>query len=128
MEILGGIHDFINLGEKGHSFWAIRKMANKSHTTVQYIVNCYKDLENRSRSNRPRKLLCIHRRGSLKEIREKPTTDTPKLAGMLSNLYCVNFVPETLRVVQKSNGLNSCVLRKMPLISKIYKKKHLKCA
>uniref|UniRef100_T1HFN6 Transposase IS30-like HTH domain-containing protein n=1 Tax=Rhodnius prolixus TaxID=13249 RepID=T1HFN6_RHOPR len=59
----------INLREKNHSLREIGKMVNKSHATVQYVINRYK--ENKSLGNRPRKLVGIHRGAILKEMREK---------------------------------------------------------
>lgn len=118
----------IRLREEGQSFRKIAKTVNKSHATVQYIVNRQKEIEtlsNRPRSGRPRKLDSNQRRAILRTVVENPMTSAPKLAGMVNKDYGVNVVPQTVRNVLKRFGYNGCTPRHKPFISAVNKRKRL---
>lgn len=91
----------VKLREEGKSLREIAGIVKKSHSTIQYIINRYKEtksFEDRKRSNRPQKLEVDHKRAILRTIRIELKTSAPKLT-MVETDYGVKVVPETIRII-----------------------------
>lgn len=118
----------VKLREDGNSLRNIAQTINKSHSTVQYIINRYNEtdsFEDRKRTGRPQKLKSHQKRAILRTIVTEPKTSAPKLAGMIDTDYNVKVVPQTIRNVIRNAGYKGCVARKKPFISQINKRKRL---
>ncbi|CAK9796198.1 hypothetical protein ANTQUA_LOCUS662 [Anthophora quadrimaculata] len=92
----------IGLRNEGQSLRKIAKTVGKSHATVQYIIDSYKQLktfEDRPRLDRPRKLQPIHRRAILKAVCENPKISAPTLRNEIEDDYSTSVAPETIRNV-----------------------------
>ncbi|KAK2578330.1 hypothetical protein KPH14_012631 [Odynerus spinipes] len=81
------IREFIvKLRKEGATLRKIAQMTNKSHSSVEYVVDRYNKtglLQNRQRTGRPQKLETHHKRAILRTIRTDPRTSAPKLASMI---------------------------------------------
>lgn len=113
---------------QGLSLRKIAKKFNKSHSTVQYVLKRYRDLESledRRKTGRPRKLESHHRRCIIAQINENPQTSATSLASGIHRDYGIKVHPETVRNVLRTAGFRGRTARRKPFISKVNKKKRL---
>lgn len=121
------IHHF----QMGKSYRQIGKIVNRSHTTVQSIVDRYKNenrIKNKVRKS-PRKIFNYYdERWILRKVEEDPKISAPKLAKEAEKYLHKSVNPQTIRNLLKKHKLNSRVARKKPFISKVNKVKRLQFA
>lgn len=106
--------------KKGNSLRFIGNLLNLHHSTVQYIVNKYKNngsVDNAPRTGRPKKLSRRNVSMVLKEVSKNPRVTRAELAQEISNATGVTVHAKTIGRVLHSGGYASRVPRKKPLIS-----------
>ena len=92
----------VNLAIKGHCLPKIGQLANKTHSTVQYIVNKFKytgSLKNKARKPKRKILSAREERYALNKIRNNPKLSAPKLRWIVENTTRKIICNQTIRRV-----------------------------
>lgn len=107
--------------KKGKSLRNIGDLVNIKHSTVQYIVNKYKNkgsVENVPRTGRPKKVSRREVSLVIKEVTKNPRVTRAKLAEQVALTTGTIVHPKTIGRILHCGGYASRVPRKKPLISK----------
>jgi len=116
---------------RGKSYREIGELFQKSHSTVQHIVERYKR-ENRlcnKKRKSPKKLLSdADERWILRYVKKKknPRMSAPKIASEVENYLKKIVSAETVRRVLRKHNFHGRVARKKPFISKKKSKRPVK--
>lgn len=116
---------------RGKSYREIGDLFQKSHATVQHIVERYKRenrLINKKRKS-PKKILSdADERWILRYVKKNPRMSAPKIASEVENYLKMIVSAETVRRVLRKHNFHGRVARKKPFISKKNQKDRLKFA
>lgn len=118
----------IKLHFEGKSLREIGKIVEKTHTTIQSIINKQKThgtVENLPGRGRKKILSVQTQRYIVRKIKENPKASIPKLTEEVTKIIGKPLSADTVRRTLKSEGYNGRVARKKPYISNVNKKKRL---
>lgn len=121
----------INMHRMGKSYTEIGKLVKRSRSTIQKVVNRFKQenrIENKARTGRPRKLSEREERYICNEAWKDPKKSAVKLAVEVQKNFDTTVHEETIRRVLHKSNLKSYSARKKPYVSEINRKKRLEFA
>lgn len=121
----------LKLHSEGKSLREIGKIIGRTHTTVQSLINKFKNhgtVETLPGRGRKKILSSYNKRYIERKIKENPKISLPKLTEEVGKLIKKPISVETVRRSLKSEGYNGRVARKKPFISKANQKKRLEFA
>ena len=121
----------MRLYNQGKSYSDIANTVGRSRSTVQSIVNRFKNKEtliNNERSVRPRKLSTREQRYVINIIKKSPRTTSSEIAAQLAEYFNNPVSSRTVRRVLHRFRYRGRVPRKKPYISKINRTKRLQFA
>ncbi|GBM58381.1 hypothetical protein AVEN_185485-1 [Araneus ventricosus] len=93
----------------GKSVRNIAKLVNLSHSTVQYVIKCFKEenrIENEVRKGRSAKLTERDQRFIIRKFVKNPRLSALKVSAEFNEKFSTPISPETVRRVLKAAGLN----------------------
>ncbi|XP_055623184.1 uncharacterized protein LOC129766634 [Toxorhynchites rutilus septentrionalis] len=109
----------------------IARSVGRPRTTVQDIINRYKNSENfdnKPRTGRPCKLTGRAKRKIIQIIEKKPKTSSTKVCGELLEFSGKDVHSRTVRRVLNNAQYSARIRRKKPLISKVNQAERLNFA
>lgn len=121
----------ISMCYRGKSLREIAAAVGRTHSTVQKIVNKWKNegtLKNLAGRGRKRILTSADERIIVRTLRKNPKTSIPKLTSDVAGTIGRPLSADTVRRVAHRNNLRGRVARKKPFISKVNMKKRLEFA
>ena len=121
------IHNY----KMGKSYRQIGKIVNRSHTTVQSILDRYKNengINNKVRKSPKFFFNDYDERWILRKVEQDPKISVPKLAKEVEKHLHKNVNPQMIKNVLQKHKLNNRVARKKSFISKVNKVKRLNFA
>ena len=118
----------INNHKMGKSYSQIAVIIGKSKSTMQKIINRFKNekrIENKPRSGRPLKLNATEERKIVALIKNDPIISASKIAAELKESLDKSVSADTVRRSIKRAGYNAqqCAARKKPFINETNRKK-----
>ncbi|KAL1497932.1 hypothetical protein ABEB36_008812 [Hypothenemus hampei] len=112
----------------GKSYRQIGKIVNRSHTTVQGIVNRFlyqHRIKNKVRKS-PKKIFNNYdERWILRKVAQDPKISAPRLAKLVEKYLHKKVNPQTIRNLLNRHKIHSRVARKKPWVSKVNRTKRL---
>jgi transposase len=93
--------------EEGKSINEIAKLIDRSKSTIHYILkkfNDEKDITNKPRPGRPKKLTEREEKTVIREIQRDPFISGPKLASIVATQFKKKVHPELCRRLMRKNG------------------------
>ena len=121
----------INLALRGYSLRKIGQTVNKSHSTVQYIVNKFREegsTQNVPRKPKERRLNKRDERFILKRVRENPRLSVPQLRPLVENVAGKMMSDQTVRRALWKHGYHGRIPRKRPYVNKVNRRNRLSFA
>ena len=121
----------INFRKDGKFFREIASIIGRSHNTVKKIIDKQKkfgELEDRTRSGRPKRLSDAEMRSVVRAAKIDPTISAVKMSEEVSRTSGLNVSASTIRRALHANGLHGRVPRKKPHISTQNQKRRLQFA
>ena len=118
----------IKLHKEGKSFREIGKIVERTHSSVQRVVqnfNSSGSLSSKPRSGRPRILTVREERSVLKMVKENPRISAAKIVGNVKNMFGKDIHKDTIRKHLKKSGYHGRVARRKPYISETNRKKRV---
>ena len=90
------------------SIWNITKLVNLAHSTVQYVIKCFKEenqIENKVRKGWPRKWSKCNERFIIGKILKNPSLSAVKASAEFNEKFFTLISPEILRGVLREARL-----------------------
>ena len=114
--------------KQGKTLRKIGEMVERSHSSIQGVINSYKKTGNfisKPRSGRPSILNKREKRYVVNLVKKTPKISCTGIVSEVSQQFNKNLHINTIRRIIKNNGYNSRVSRKKPFISVVNRKKDL---
>ncbi|XP_055374437.1 uncharacterized protein LOC129607452 [Condylostylus longicornis] len=121
----------IDLHKKGKSLRNIANTTNRSHNTVKYVIDKYKnfnEIDNFKKSGRPKRLSDKEIRQIVREVKNNPSVSAVKISKNITQTSEKPVSASTIRRALRENGLHGRSPRRKPYISKINQQKRLEFA
>ncbi|XP_071057542.1 uncharacterized protein [Onthophagus taurus] len=112
--------------ENGESLRKIGGIVNRSHSTVQCIINRYKntgETVNKKKESLRKTFPAKDERWILRKVKADPKISAPKLAAEVENYLWTKASPETIRIILRRHNFHGRVARKKPFISSVNRAK-----
>lgn len=100
---------------EGKSLRQTGQIVDRSHSTIQKIINNYKNtgtLQNKPRCGRRRKLTVANEKFIIGKMKREPKSSVPKLATEVSAMINISISTETIRRTLRSRGYNGRIATK----------------
>lgn len=118
----------IKLRNEGKTMREIGTIIGKSHTTIQRVINNFRErghVRTKPRSGRPKALSVREERVVIQQVKKDPTLSAPKIKAIISETLNKDISSRTVQNVLTRAGYRGCVARKKPFISKVNRQKRL---
>lgn len=115
----------INHHKDGKSIRQIAEMVNKSHSTIQHIIERFrknKTVQKKIRVSPKHFFTIADERWIVNQVKKKPRISAPKLTSEIQKYLNKTVNPETVRIVLRKYKFHGRVARKKPFIGKTNKK------
>lgn len=111
----------VNMALRGYSLRRIGREVNKSHSTIQYIVDKFKNqgtVSNMPRKCKQRRLNEREERFLVRQIKRNPQLSVPKLRPIVEHTFHKKMCNSTVRRVLYKYGFHGRIPRKRPFVSR----------
>lgn len=125
---LGERKIIVKLWKEGKSFRKIGETVGRSHSSIQRVINNYKDTEDylsRPRSGRPPLLTNREKRKIVQQVRKEPRLTAKKIVENVQEEFHKTISKDTVRRTLKKANYHSRVARKKPFVSEVNRQKRI---